>query len=298
MTRLIEGVAEEMDMDIGVIGLGAMGRAMARNLVAAGHRVTAWSRSGVEIEGVTAVATPAEAFRGDAVLTMLSDDDAIRTTLLDSGVLAGAKAPLVHVVASTISVAFAEQLVEAHAQAGIGYVAAPVLGRPDVAAKGELNVLAGGAPAAVNAARPILDVIGGRIWDMGAHPPTANAAKIACNMMITMAIEAMAEAVVLTEANGLQRDVFFELILATLFGSRSYQVYSGNIAHNSYELGFKATLGLKDLRLASEAAHQAGRVLPMLQAVHGRMAEAVDAGLGDRDWSVMADFTIRPRSSS
>ncbi len=127
---------------------------------------------------------------------------------------------------------------------------------------------------------------------MGSEPPTANAAKIACNMMITMAIEAMAEAVVLTEANGLARDRFFELILGTLFGSRSYQVYSANIAKDAYQPGFKATLGLKDLRLAKEAAAEADRILPMLDAVHGQMRKTVEAGLGDQDWSAMAKLTL------
>ena len=107
---------------------------------------------------------------------------------------------------------------------------------------------------------------------MGKEVPAANAAKIACNMMITTAIEAMAEAVILTEANGLGRDRFFELILGTLFGSRSYQLYSANIAKQHYEPGFKASLGLKDLRLAREAAKQGGRTLPMLDTVHRRMA--------------------------
>ncbi|MFC7554347.1 NAD(P)-dependent oxidoreductase [Pseudoroseomonas wenyumeiae] len=279
-------------MDTGFIGLGAMGRAMAKNLVAAGHHVTAWNRSGGEVDGVTMVKSPEDAFQGDAVLTMLSDDAAIRAVLLDSGVLDRARPGLVHAVASTISVAFARELVKAHDAAGIGYVSAPVLGRPDVADKGELNVLAGGAPSAVDRIRPILEVIGSRIWDMGTQAPTANAAKIACNMMITMAIEAMAEAVVLTEANGLDRERFFELILGTLFGSRSYQVYSSNIANRRYDPGFKAVLGLKDLRLASEAAEQIGSTLPMLRAVHHRMAEAVDAGLGERDWSIMAELTI------
>ncbi|WP_256889461.1 NAD(P)-dependent oxidoreductase [Acidomonas methanolica] len=198
-----------------------------------------------------------------------------------------------HVVTSTISVAFAHNLVAAHANAGVGYVSAPVLGRPDVAARGELNVLTGGDPAAIDKVRPILEVIGGRIWEMGDDAQTANAAKIACNMMITMAIEAMAEAVVLTEGNGLSRDRFFELILGTLFGSRSYQVYSANIAKGDYEPGFKAMLGLKDLRPAREAATAAGRALPMLDAVHGRMEETVCAGWGDRDWSAMAEFTIQ-----
>lgn len=279
-------------MDIGLIGLGAMGRAMAVNLVAAGHTVKAWNRSGGKIDGVTMVRSPSEAFHGDAALTMLSDDAAIRTVLLDPGVLRQARPGLVHVVSSTISVAFAQVLVREHAEARLGYVSAPVLGRPDVATKGELNVLAGGAPAAVDGIRPILDVIGGRIWDMGPEAPTAYAAKVACNMMITMAIEAMAEAVVVTEANGLTRDRFFELILGTLFGSRSYQVYSANIAAGSYEPGFKATLGLKDLRLATEAAELVGHSLPMLGAVHRRMTETVEAGLGDRDWSAMAGFTI------
>lgn len=280
-------------MNIGIIGLGAMGTAMAKNLVAAGHDVKIWNLSGGGVEGAQMVETPVKVFQGDAVLTMLSDDAAIRSVLIDPDVLGTARQGLVHVVSSTISVAFAQELVAVHERAGIAYVAAPVLGRPDVAARGELNILTGGAASAVDAVRPLLEVIGGRIWDMGTMAPTANAAKIACNMMITMAIEAMAEAVVLTEGNGLDRERFFELILGTLFGSRSYQVYSANIAKGNYEPGFKATLGLKDLRLASEAAATVGSDLPMLQAVHRRMTETVEAGLGDKDWSAMADFTIR-----
>ena len=132
-------------MEIGFIGLGAMGRGMAKTLAAAGHRVKAWNRSGGAVEGVTMVGSPAEALEGDAALTMLSDDAAIRAVVLDSGLLAKARPGLVHVVASTISVAFARELVAAHDSAGVGYVSAPVLGRPDVAASGKLNVLAAGA---------------------------------------------------------------------------------------------------------------------------------------------------------
>ncbi|NEW91079.1 NAD(P)-dependent oxidoreductase [Rhodopseudomonas sp. BR0M22] len=280
-------------MDIGIIGLGAMGRGMARNLAAAGHRVKAWNRSGGTIDGVTMVDTPVDALQGDVALTMLSDDAVIRSVLLDSGALSKANKSLVHVVTSTISVAFARELVDVHANAGIRYVSAPVLGRPDVAAAGQLNILAGGPVDAVEAVRPVLEVIGGKIWDMGTEALTANAAKVACNMMITMAIEAMAEGVVLTEANGLPRERFFELILGTLFGSRSYQVYSAIIAEGKYQPGFKAVLGLKDLRLATEAAEQAGRELPMLSAVHRQMAETVASGQGERDWAAMAEYTIR-----
>ena len=279
-------------MNIGFIGLGAMGRAMAKNLAAAGHTVRAWNRSGGSVEGVSMVENPVSALQDDVVITMLSDDDAIRGVILDPVLLDRARPGLVHIVSSTISVAFAQDLVAAHAKAGVGYVAAPVLGRPDAAASAALNILAAGAEDALATARPIFEVIGKQVWDMGNDPPTANAAKIACNMMITMAIEAMAEAVVLTEANGLVRERFFDLILGTLFGSRSYQTYSGNIVREEYRAGFKATLGLKDLRLAREAAAGAARALPMLDAVHGRMRDAVEAGWGDQDWSAIARFTL------
>ena len=280
-------------MEVGFIGLGAMGSAMARNLAKAGHKVRAWNRSGDSgIEGVEMASDPAYAFGAEAVFTMLSDDPAIREVLLEPGVLGKARHGLVHVVTSTISVAFAGELAAAHAAAGVGYVSAPVLGRPDVAAKGELNILAAGRREAVDTVRPLLDVLGKKVWDMGEDPPRANAAKIAANMMITMAIEGMAEAAVLTEANGLPRSAFFELILGTLFGGRAYESYSANISKGTYEPGFKARLGLKDLRLATEAAKDAGRRLPMLDAVRERLGEAVDAGLGDKDWSIMADFTI------
>lgn len=281
-------------MEIGILGLGAMGREIARNLAAAGHTVLAWNRSGGQLDGVRMVTTPAQALQADVALTMLADDAAIRSVLQDPNLLALARPGLVHVVASTISVALSRELVDSHRAAGIGYVAAPVLGRPYVAAKGELNVLAAGAPQALETVRPVLEVISKQIWDIGQEPPAAHAAKIACNMMITMAIEAMAEAVVLTEGNGLTRERFFDLILNTLFGGRSYQVYSANITQQRYEPGFKASLGLKDLRLAQAAAEQLERNLPMLGAVQYQMEEAVKSRGGDRDWSVMADYTIRP----
>ena len=279
-------------MQVGFIGLGAMGSAMSANLVGAGHRVRAWNRSGKVGAGLEPVAEPADAFQADAVFTMLSDDPAIRQVVLDTGVLATARAGVVHVVTSTISVAFAGELAAVHESVGVSYVSAPVLGRPDVARAGQLNILAAGKRQAVETVRPLLEILGKKVWDMGEVPTQANAAKIAANMMITMAIEAMAEAVVLTEANGVGRDAFFELILGTLFRGRTYESYSAKIAKDDYEPGFKARLGLKDLGLAAAAAEKAGKQLPMLAAVRGLMAEAVEAGMGDKDWSAMADFTI------
>ncbi len=281
-------------MEVGMIGLGVMAQAMAKNLVAAGYVVKIWNRSGGEIAGATMVRSPVDALQGDVALTMLSEDAAIRSVLLDSGALAQARGGLTHVVMSTISVAFARELVEAHETAGVKYISAPVLGRPNVAAQGELNIIAGGALEAIERVRPVFDVLGKKVWEVGIDAAAANAAKIACNMMIAMSIEAMAEAVVITESNGLGRDQFFELMLGTLFGCRPYQSYSANIAHAAYDPGFKAVLGLKDLRLAREAAAPSGRTLRLLDAVHRQMGDAVKAGMGDRDWSSMAAFTIDP----
>jgi len=279
-------------MEIGFIGLGRMGTAMARNLVKAGYSVRAWNRSSDvrSVEGVEMVATPNDAFQADAVFTMLSDDAAIRDVLLMPGVIRTARPGLIHIVTATISVAFADELVAAHNAAGLDYVSAPVFGRPEIAEAGQLSIMVAGRADAVATVRPLLDVLARKVWVMGANPKQANAAKIAGNMMITMAIEAMAEAVVVTSRHGLSPEPFFDLILNTLFAGRSYQTYSEKIIRGDFEAGFRATLGLKDLGLARAAA---GTRLPMLEAVHARMAEAVSAGFGDKDWSIMADHTLR-----
>jgi 3-hydroxyisobutyrate dehydrogenase-like beta-hydroxyacid dehydrogenase len=130
---------------------------------------------------------------------MLSDDAAIREVLIDSGALSMGRPGLTHVVTATISVSFAEELTVLHEAARLGYVAAPVLGRPDVAARGELNILTAGRPESVGVVRPLLDILGKKVWDMGEVPKRANAAKVAANMMIAMAIEAMTEALAITE---------------------------------------------------------------------------------------------------
>ncbi|MGF7156419.1 NAD(P)-dependent oxidoreductase [Novosphingobium gossypii] len=288
-------------MQIGFIGLGSMGKGMALNLVRAGYDVRAWNRSNLSpdaIPGVTLLESAAEAFQTDAVFTMLSDDPAIREVILDAGLLRGARPGLTHVVTSTISVAFARELAALHQVAGIGYVSAPVLGRPNVAASGQLNILAAGSAEAIAAVEPILVPLSKKVWRLGEDPARANIAKLACNMMIAMAIEAMAEAVVLTEGVGLDRADFFELILETLFSGRPYESYSAQIIDRSFEPGFKARLALKDMRLATEAGNDMGRTLPMLEAVRERLAEAVVEGLGEKDWSVMAEIAVRKEETS
>ena len=126
-------------MEVGFIGLGAMGSAMALRLLEAGHRVRAWNRSPDPVralceKGAVPAKTVNDALAAEAAITMLANDEALRSVLLDSGALGGAPRRLVHIVTATISVSLAKDLERAHAQHGLAYVAAPVLGRPDVAA--------------------------------------------------------------------------------------------------------------------------------------------------------------------
>ncbi len=159
-------------MDVGFIGLGAMGAAMARNLVKAGHRVTVWNRSpqaaeALAREGVLTATSPSEAARGDAVISMLADDQAVRAVVLDSGMLESSPTSLVHVGCSTVSVALAKELAQRHADKGIAYVSAPVFGRPDVAAAGALQIVVAGPPKALATVQPLLDAMGQKTWPMG-----------------------------------------------------------------------------------------------------------------------------------
>lgn len=283
-------------MKIGFIGIGNMGAAMIPNLVRAGNGVSVWNRDAEAaraLQGVSVLLSPAAAFENDAVITMLSDDNAVRSVILHPDTFASAQKSCVHVMMATISPALSEELQETHQRAGIAYVAAPVFGIPEVAAKGELNIMAAGPAQAVATVQPLFDALGQKTWHLGEDPKHANVAKIAGNLMITLAIEAMGEATALTESYGLKAADFLEVVTSTMFASPSYKRYGGNISKDSYEPGFKLILGLKDVNLALDAAKAKGAVLPAAEIVRENMLKAVDEGLGDKDWSALAKATRR-----
>lgn len=212
-------------MTVGFVGLGAMGQGMAASLLRAGHVVRVWNRSpgpvaALVAQGAEAADGPADAFAAQVVVSMLANDEAVERLLLDPALLAGAAAS-VHVNTATVSVALAERAAALHAEHGLGYVAAPVLGRPPVAAAGELNILAAGSTAALAAAEPLLAAMGRRTWYFGERPPQANTAKISANFLLACAIESMAEACSLAEANGVRPADLIEMLSGTLFPARS-----------------------------------------------------------------------------
>lgn len=281
-------------MDVGFVGLGSMGRGMVGQLLAAGHAVTVWNRSEgpareLADDGAKIAADAAAAARMPVLLSMLADDRAVRAVLYDQGVLAAMPEGAVHVNHATVSVELARELQDAHAQRGLRYVAAPVFGRPDVAAAGSLQIVTAGAQDALEAAMPLLEAMAARVWPLGEEPVRANAVKLAGNFMLGAAIESMAEASTLARAYGVEAGDFLEIMTGTLFAAPAYRIYGELIAEKRFEpAGFKMSLGLKDIGLAL-AASQTGNVpLPLASLLRDNLLRAMASGGGDLDWAALA----------
>jgi 3-hydroxyisobutyrate dehydrogenase-like beta-hydroxyacid dehydrogenase len=285
-------------MEVSFIGLGAMGRAMAANLLKAGHRVRVWNRSRSAVEelvqlGAEPMAEPKLAF-GGSVLSMLADDNAVREVFLSPGLLEVAPPGTVHVNLATISVSLAQSLAAEHERHKVQYVAAPVFGRPEAAAAAQLQIVAAGDEAAIDRVQPLLDCIGQRTWRIGREPHQANAAKLAGNFLIASAIESMAEAAMMVERHGVRPGDLLNLLSSTLFAAPVYQNYGGMIVERRYEpAAFRLALGLKDLRLVLEAAEAARSPMPFASVLRDHLLEAVAQGDGERDWAALAEVARR-----
>jgi len=283
---------------IGFLGLGSMGQAMARRLIAAGHQVRVWNRSQgvVEMladEGAIAATTPTDA-AAPVMISMLADDAAVRSTILMQGLLDALPRGAIHVNMATISVALAEELAAAHAERGLAYVAAPVLGRPDAAAAGSLHILVAGDAASIDTVRPLLEVLGQKLWFFGEQAQQANAVKIAANFCIGAAIEAMGESAALAQAHGVAPAALIELLTGTIFAAPVYRNYGGQIAQQRYTpAGFKLRLGLKDVKLALEASDAQQVPMPFASVLRDQLLDALAHGEGEQDWAALAQVSLR-----
>ena len=286
-------------MKIGFLGLGNMGQAIAANLLKGGHELLVWNRSSratvplVDL-GATAVNKPEEAFAAEVVFSILADDQALRSVLLDSGLLQQLKGPLIHVNMATISVAFADELAELHKAQGVDYIAAPVLGRPNVAAAAQLNILAAGPVQAIAHVQPLLDLIGRKTWQLGEQASAANTMKLAANFLIVSAVQAMSEAAVLVNRHGLASKDLVELVSSTIFPGPVYAGYGALIGARQYEpAAFKAVLGLKDIDLVLAAASQVSVQMPGAERARANLQGAVEHGQGEMDLAVLAEVEER-----
>ncbi|MEI9994954.1 MAG: NAD(P)-dependent oxidoreductase [Rhizomicrobium sp.] len=276
-------------MKIGVIGLGAMGAGIAGSLLRAGHAVTVWNRSPEPVQalvakGATAAKAPEEALGGEVLVSMLANDAAIRGVGLDGALLDHAATGLIHCNMATVSLALARELAPAHAARGLGYVAAPVFGRPGVAAEGQLLVVAAGAADAVARLQPLFAAVGRRVEIVGTKPEQANLFKIAGNFLIVSVVETLGEAFALLRKGGGDHAQFQEIMASTLFASPIYQGYGKLIVSEAFEPpGFRLVLGLKDVNLARDAAAELGATLPLGDLMRTHLDEAVAAGWSEKD---------------
>jgi 3-hydroxyisobutyrate dehydrogenase-like beta-hydroxyacid dehydrogenase len=288
-------------MDIGFIGLGEMGGAMVGNLLKAGHTVRVWNRTAAKAQplaaaGAQIVGTPGAAFCGDAVISMLADDAALRE-VIDATLLDHAPQGLVHVNMATISVALAECLAQAHAGRGLHYVAAPVLGRPDAAQAAKLTIMAAGPAEAIDRVQPLFDAIGQKTWRVGAQAQHANVMKLAANFMLASAVESLGEAAALLGGHGVDMRAFLDVVTGGPFPGPVYAGYGGMIAERRYEPAlFKARLGLKDVRLALAAADAVATPMPVASVLRDSLLEAVAHGDGERDFAVLGKVAARRAS--
>jgi len=281
-------------MDVGFIGLGNMGSAMARCLLKAGHRLTVYNRTRARAnqlaaDGAVAVERPADVCHGDAVITMLADDRAVEHVVLGEGGAPALGENTAHISMSTISVALSEHLALEHARAHRDYVAAPVFGRPDAAAAGKLFIIAAGAGEVMTRCQALFDAMGQKTFAVDEKPSKANLVKLSGNFLITSVIDSLGEIFALTRKSGIDPHRFLEILTGTLFSAPVFRTYGGLIADEHYEpAAFKMALGLKDIRLALAAADALLVPMPLASQIHDRMLTVVARGEGDTDWSALA----------
>jgi len=283
-------------VEIGFVGLGHMGTAMAANLIAAGGRVTAYVRRPDELGklaslGLDPTTRFADLFDCEVVISMLPDDAAARDVVLGrdnaQGLVTGLKRGAIHLSMSTISTSTASELAAEHLRHEQGYVAAPVFGNPDAARARQLFVVAAGAPADVQRCQPLFDSFGQETFVVGADPAHANLVKLLGNMMTATTLEVLGEVVAVALKRGLDPKRFLDIMTSTMFGGRAHKIYGDKIVGQSYGSGFVLPLVLKDVRLALAEAESAAAPMPTADVVRDRLITGIARGYAGLDWSAL-----------
>jgi 3-hydroxyisobutyrate dehydrogenase-like beta-hydroxyacid dehydrogenase len=283
---------------IAFLGLGKMGAPIARLLLQQGQSVTLWNRHRDKAEALAsgssrAAASPQDAVKGASVVfTMLSDDDATRTVLFgddhahESGFIDALAPGAIHVTLSTISVALARYITAAHQERRQHHIAAPVFGRPAVAEQGKLWIVTAGAAQPLEQVKPLLTAVSRGITVVSPEPWQAHALKLGGNLMITAMIQTLSEAFVYAEAQGIDPELFRQAVNSALFQSPLYESYGKTMLHPAEHPGATVSLGIKDTRLAREAAAEAGIHLGLADYLARVLERAKEAGFANIDWAV------------
>jgi len=270
-------------MNVGFVGLGQMGRPMVARLKGAGHGVKAWNRTRFSPD---IHEKPEAVLASDIVITMLADDAAVRAVWLDSGLAQRLPRSAVHLNMATVSMRIARELASIQ---GDSYVAAPVFGRPPLAAQGQLDIIAAGPKAALQKCDPLLRLLGKQVFIVGEEPARANAVKIARNFLLAAMIESLGEAFALVRKCGVEPQKFLDVIGSTSLGSPATKNYGKMMVEQAWTPAqFAMPLGVKDVELALATAREAGMTLPSASLIRENLLAAIAAGRADQDWAALA----------
>jgi len=267
-----------------------MGSRIARRLLEAGHDLVAWNRTAEKAQplveaGAVAAATPAEAAaRAEVVLTMVADPAALRdVTEGEDGVAAGVGEGATVIEMSTVGPDAVRRLGSVLGEQA-GLLDAPVLGSRSEAEEGTLKVFVGGPPELVARWTPLLSVLGSplHVGPLG----SGAAAKLVANTTLVGTIGVLGEALALAEGLGLPREQAFEVLAATPLAAQAERRRE-SIESGEYSPRFALYLARKDAELVVAAAREAGVDLRLTEAARAWLADAEEAGLGDRDYSAV-----------
>jgi len=283
-------------MKVGFIGLGRMGAGMAGRVQGAGYQLTVFDAIATQTAPFAAagarVATSVADLcqERDIVVSMLVEDATILSVATGPEGLVDSLTPgSIHLVMGTHGVATIRALQARHTEAGQVLVAAPVLGRPDLAASGQLGIVVAGPLEAAARVRPLLDAMGRRIFEAGPKPESATAIKLANNAVLGCAMMAMAEGFSLVRRYDVDPQVFQDVMTEGLFSAPAYKVYGQKMVDESYDqVGSPITVGLKDAGLIAAAAALARVPMPSHNVYLDRLLGAAAHGDADRDQAVLA----------
>jgi len=279
---------------IGVIGLGHMGSDFADNLIADGYQVTVYDLNEKHIaalvaKGATGAARLRDIAGCEAVLTSLPDDHALtEVTLGDGGLIHVLTPGAIHISMSTVSPGLSRRLAQQHGLAGQGYVAAPVLGNPDLAQARKLFIILAGLPSAVARISPVLQRLGQHLFLLGDDAGNANLMKLAGNVLTALTLQGMGEVLALLRKGGVAPQVAFDVLTGSLFDGKVHKTYGGKIVDNHYSPpGMTTPLAIKDLRLALAEAEHLAVPMPAASLVHDRLVATIARGWAELDWSAL-----------
>jgi 3-hydroxyisobutyrate dehydrogenase-like beta-hydroxyacid dehydrogenase len=223
---------------------------------------------------------------------MLADDSALRrVALAEDGIVDKLRRGATHISMSTVSVELIRDLTQAHQQAGQQFVAAPVFGRPEMAATAKLFIVVAGAPAAVTICQPLFEAMGQRTFSFGTEPAAAGLVKLSGNFMIAAAIETLGEALSLVRKGGIEPGSFVDLLTSTLFPAPAYRTYGALIAASKFQpAGFAAPLGHKDVRLLLAVAESLRVPMPIGSLLNDRFLRLLAQGGESLDWSAISQL--------